>query len=144
MANSNRDPRSDAEKAIADLKRNAEMDMSLTESPLERQPSVTSDTFGVHDKPARLRSGTDEGPRGRRQASLTGTARRRRFHHELRTKADARRSCLSDLTQAPPHHPCQALRKGSGVSWKLAIQNPRFVEQQVRSVVPKRGVVLAC
>src|SRR5215207_8162520 len=114
MANSNRDPRSDAEKAIADLKRNA------------------------------VRSGTDEGPRGRRQASLTGTARRRRFHHELRTKADARRSCLSDLAQAPPHHPCQALRKGSGVSWKLAIQNPRFVEQQVRSVLPKRGVVLAC
>ncbi len=61
MANANRDPRSDAEKAIADLKRNAEMDMSLTESPLERQPSVTSDTFGVHDKPARLRSGTDQG-----------------------------------------------------------------------------------
>src|SRR5215208_1627159 len=66
------------------------------------------------------------------------------FHHELRTKADARRSCLSDLAQAPPHHPCQTLRKGSGVSWKLAIQNPRFVEQQVRSVLPKRGVVLAC
>ena len=32
--------------------------MSLTESPLERQPSVTSDTL---DKPARLRSGTDQG-----------------------------------------------------------------------------------
>src|SRR5215203_1485995 len=47
MANSNRDPRSDAEKAIADLKRNAEMDISLTESPLERQPSVTSD-IGDH------------------------------------------------------------------------------------------------
>ena len=38
MAHSTRDPRSEAEKAIADLKRNAEMDMSLTESPLERQP----------------------------------------------------------------------------------------------------------
>jgi len=61
MANSTRDPRSEAEKAIADLKRNAEMDMSLTESPLERQPSVTPDTFGVHDKPARLRSGHDQG-----------------------------------------------------------------------------------
>ena len=59
MTNSTRDPRSEAEKAIADLKRNAEMDMSLTESPLERQPSVTPETFGVHDKPARLRSGTD-------------------------------------------------------------------------------------
>ena len=32
MPNSTRDPRSEAEKAIADLKRNAEMDMSLTES----------------------------------------------------------------------------------------------------------------
>src|SRR3982751_3780777 len=42
-------------------------------------------------------------------------------------KVMARRSSLSDLAQAPPHHPCQALRKGSGVSWKLAIQNPRFV-----------------
>jgi hypothetical protein len=61
MANPNRDPRSEAEKARADLKRNAEMDMSLTESPLERQPSLTPDTFGVHDKPARLRSGTDQG-----------------------------------------------------------------------------------
>jgi len=61
MANSTRDPRSEAEKAIADLKRNAEMDMSLTESPLERQPSVTPDTFGVHDVPARLRSGHDQG-----------------------------------------------------------------------------------
>ena len=61
MANSTRDPRSEAEKAIADLKRNAEMDMSLTESPLERQPSVAPDNFGVHDKPARLRSGHDQG-----------------------------------------------------------------------------------
>jgi len=56
-----KDPRSEAEKARADLKRNAEMDMSLTESPLERYPSVTPDTFGVHDKVARLRSGTTEG-----------------------------------------------------------------------------------
>ena len=61
MTNSTRDPRSEAEKAIADLKRNAEMDMSVTESALERQPSVTPDTFGVHDKPARLRSGHDQG-----------------------------------------------------------------------------------
>jgi hypothetical protein len=69
MTNSTRDPRSEAEKAIADLKRNAEMDMSVTESPLERQPSVTPDTFGVHDKPARLRSGHDQG------ASALGHAR---------------------------------------------------------------------
>src|SRR3954451_10146980 len=55
------DPRSEAEKARADLKRNAEMDMSLTESPLERQPSVTPDTFGVHDKTARLRAGGIDG-----------------------------------------------------------------------------------
>jgi hypothetical protein len=61
MAAPNRDPRSEAEKARADLKRNAEMDMSLTESPTERRPSVTPDTFGVHDKPARQRSGAIEG-----------------------------------------------------------------------------------
>ena len=88
MANSTRDPRSEAEKAIADLKRNAEMDMSLTESPLERQPSVTPDTFGVHDKPARLRSGHDQGveaggklPEHRRaRGSRTETARAESDH----------------------------------------------------------------
>ena len=41
------DPRSEAEKARADLKRNSEMDMALPESPPERLPSVTPDTFGV-------------------------------------------------------------------------------------------------
>jgi len=87
MANSTRDPRSEAEKAIADLKRNAEMDMSLTESPLERQPSVTPDTFGVHDKPARLRSGHDQGveaggklPNRRARSSRTEMARAESDH----------------------------------------------------------------
>ena len=55
------DPRSAAEKARADLKRNSEMDMALPESPSERLPSVTPDTFGVHDKTARLRAGGLEG-----------------------------------------------------------------------------------
>jgi hypothetical protein len=55
------DPRSEAEKARADLKRNSEMDMALPESPAERVPSVTPDTFGVHDKTARLRAGGLEG-----------------------------------------------------------------------------------
>ena len=55
------DPRSEAEKARADLKRNSEMDMALPESPPERLPSVTPDTFGVHDKTARLRAGGLDG-----------------------------------------------------------------------------------
>src|SRR3954469_9205607 len=54
-------PRSEAEKARADLKCNAEMDMSLTESPLERYPSVTPATFGVPHKDARVRSGRTGG-----------------------------------------------------------------------------------
>lgn len=41
-----RDPRSDAEKARADLARNAELGLSVPESPLERRPSVTPRTFG--------------------------------------------------------------------------------------------------
>jgi hypothetical protein len=41
-----RDPRSDAEKARADLARNAELGMAVPESPLEREPSVTPQTFG--------------------------------------------------------------------------------------------------
>lgn len=41
-----RDPRSDAEKARADLARNAELGLSVPESPLEHRPSVTPRTFG--------------------------------------------------------------------------------------------------
>ena len=41
-----RDPRSDAEKARADLARNAELGLAVPESPLEEQPSVTPQTFG--------------------------------------------------------------------------------------------------
>ena len=61
MAPSRADPRSEAEKARADLKRNTEMGSAVSESPLEHQPSVTPDTFGVHGKTARLQSGIDQG-----------------------------------------------------------------------------------
>ena len=55
-------PRSEAEKARADLKRNAEMDSSsIPMSPLTRQPSVTPDTFGEHGAKARALSGSDQG-----------------------------------------------------------------------------------
>ena len=57
-----RDPRSEAEKARAALKRNAEMDSStIPMSPLTRQPSVTPDTFGEHGAKARALSGSDQG-----------------------------------------------------------------------------------
>jgi hypothetical protein len=56
-----RDPRSDAEKARADLARNTEMGMGVPASPLERQPSVTPETFGDTTEAARVRSGTDQG-----------------------------------------------------------------------------------
>ena len=56
------DPRSEAEKARAALKRNAEMDSStIPMSPLTRQPSVTPDTFGEHGAKARAVSGSDQG-----------------------------------------------------------------------------------
>jgi hypothetical protein len=56
------DPRSEAEKARADLKRNAEMDSSsIPMSPMTRQPSVTPDTFGEHWDKARALSGSTEG-----------------------------------------------------------------------------------
>jgi hypothetical protein len=41
-----RDPRSEAEKARADLARNAEMGLGVPQSPAEEQPSVTPETFG--------------------------------------------------------------------------------------------------
>ena len=55
------DPRSEAEKARADLKRNAEMDSAPAQAPFMRQPSVTPETFGEHGAKARVRSGTDQG-----------------------------------------------------------------------------------
>lgn len=47
-----RDPRSDAEKARADLARNSELGMAVPESPAEREPSVTPKTFGDTTKNA--------------------------------------------------------------------------------------------
>jgi hypothetical protein len=41
-----KDPRSEAEKARADLARNDQMGMAVPESPEEARPSVTPQTFG--------------------------------------------------------------------------------------------------
>jgi len=57
-----RDPRSEAEKARAALKRNAELDSStIPMSPLTRKPSVTPETFGEHGAKAQALSGSDQG-----------------------------------------------------------------------------------
>ena len=56
-----KDPRSEAEKARADLMRNDAMGTSVPESPLERQPSVTPRTFGDTSEAAQVRSGIDQG-----------------------------------------------------------------------------------
>jgi hypothetical protein len=56
------DPRSQAERARAALKRNAELDSStIPMSPMTRQPSVTPDTFGEHGAKARALFGSDQG-----------------------------------------------------------------------------------
>lgn len=53
-----RDPRSDAEKARADLARNSELGLAVPESPQEEQPSVTPQTFGDTSENGRvLRNG---------------------------------------------------------------------------------------
>lgn len=46
MPNDPRDPRTEDEKARADLARNAELGLAVPESPLEKEPSVTPKTFG--------------------------------------------------------------------------------------------------
>jgi hypothetical protein len=46
-----RDPRSEAEKARADLKRNTEMDNAIPMSPEETRPSITPATFGERTDP---------------------------------------------------------------------------------------------
>ncbi len=49
-----RDPRSDAEKARADLARNAELGLAVPESQAEELPSVTPQTFGDTTENARV------------------------------------------------------------------------------------------
>jgi len=58
---SGKDPRSEAEKARADLMRNDAMGNAVPQSPLERQPSVTPRTFGDSTKAGQIRSGIDQG-----------------------------------------------------------------------------------
>jgi len=56
-----RDPRSEDEKARADLARNAEMGLSVPESPAEAMPSVTPRTFGDTTENGRVIR-DDQGP----------------------------------------------------------------------------------
>jgi hypothetical protein len=58
---SGKDPRSEAEKARADLMRNDAMGNAVPQSPLERQPSVTPRTFGDNSEAAKVKSGIDQG-----------------------------------------------------------------------------------
>ncbi|WP_230534140.1 hypothetical protein [Microvirga roseola] len=51
-----RDPRSDAEKARADLARNSELGLAVPESPAEQQPSLTPETFADTTEDGRARA----------------------------------------------------------------------------------------
>jgi hypothetical protein len=73
-ARMDRDPRSEAEKARADLMRNDAMGNAVAQSPLERQPSVTPQTFGDSTERARIRSGTDQGVEAGGELPRTGGA----------------------------------------------------------------------
>ena len=64
-----RDPRSEAEKARADLARNAELGLAVPESPIEEGPSVTPETFGETSD-----TGPEGSPRPRRRPQ-GGTSR---------------------------------------------------------------------
>ena len=57
-----RDPRSDAEKARADLARNAEMGLGVPQSPSEQQSSVTARIFGDTTESCRVLSDMDRTP----------------------------------------------------------------------------------
>ena len=57
MAGDKHDPRTEAEKARADLVRNSQLDMAVPESPLESRPSVTPRTSGTVVSPGRSAEG---------------------------------------------------------------------------------------
>ena len=52
MFGNKHDPRSEEEKARADLKRNQEMGTAPKQSPLTERPSVTPETFGQDEREA--------------------------------------------------------------------------------------------
>ncbi len=56
---STHDPRSEAEKARAALRANDQMGLAPPESDMERMPSVTPETFGVHGREAENLDGHD-------------------------------------------------------------------------------------
>lgn len=66
------DPRTEAEKARADLVRNSEMSGAPAQSDLERRPSTTPETFGEHGSKARALDPSDGvtagGPQPERRA----------------------------------------------------------------------------
>jgi hypothetical protein len=68
MVDNKRDPRTEAEKARADLVRNSELGMAVPESSFETRPSVTPETFGDTTENGRARVGVDGleagGPQG--------------------------------------------------------------------------------
>ncbi|NIX75148.1 hypothetical protein [Microvirga terricola] len=55
-----RDPRSEAEKARADLARNDALGMAVPESPVEREPSVTPKTFGDTTEKAKVEADLEQ------------------------------------------------------------------------------------
>ena len=89
-----RDPRSEAEKARADLARNAELGMAVPESPLEEGPSVTPRTFGDSSEAARVQVSRSGRRGGWGTAAIGRTARnfarRRREGQNRRTPAGGR------------------------------------------------------
>ncbi|KAA2236895.1 hypothetical protein [Salinarimonas soli] len=56
---STHDPRTEAEKARAALRANDQMGMAPPESDMERRPSTTPETFGVHGREAENLEGHD-------------------------------------------------------------------------------------
>ncbi len=65
MSGDPRDPRSEAEKARADLKRNQEMSDAPIESPFTENPSVTPKTFGQNEREAIADRDADAMTRGK-------------------------------------------------------------------------------
>jgi hypothetical protein len=94
-----RDPRSDAEKARADLARNDEMGLAVPESPAEERPSVTPRTFGDNTENGRVIR-DEEGPNaadpGQEIGDSTGTMKTSRDIPENRQNVETPPTHRSD------------------------------------------------
>jgi hypothetical protein len=99
---STHDPRTEAEKARAALRANDQMGLAPPESDMERRPSTTPQTFGVHGREAENLEGHDGVTAGgKERRDVTNRTRAARAPTTTRPKGATARRIPNSATPIP-------------------------------------------